>query len=218
MVVVPKYVFVTSLIITLLVFGAGILLGWKLDTLRSGDINEDLRMNELDAESYLIEQTFWESFGGDDCSFAEQRLNSLSAELVILGQYLNNYQQKNMFEEKEFEYIARRYFLLEIKGYLLFNELKQECDIKDQVILYFYTPAESQSEMQGYVLDRIVENSNGTINVFSINKDFEDDGAIDSLILYYNITQSPTIIINGEIKKEGYVSYSEIVELLGADF
>ena len=213
----PKHIFLTSLLITIVIFLAGLFLGWNLDTMRSAEISNTLRSNELDTESYLLEQTFWEGLGGSDCTFAEPRLNSLSVELAELGQYLNEYQQKNIFEEEEFQYLARRYFLLEIKGYILYNELKETCDIHNTVILYFYGNDDPDSERQGYVLDKVVERSNGTIDIFSINKDFDGDQTLEIVKLYYNITTTPTIIINEEIKQEGYVSYEEILELLSAE-
>ncbi|MDP3727908.1 MAG: hypothetical protein Q8R18_00495 [bacterium] len=214
----PKYIFLTSLVITLLVFVAGLFLGWNLDTLRSSELLSDLRNNELDTESYLVERAFWDSYGGEDCRFAELRLNSLSAELAELGQYLNSYQKKNIFEEDEFQYLARRYFLLEIRGYILYNELKENCAIQNDVILYFYGFEDEESQKQGYVLDKIVDRSNGTVDIFSINKDYEGDGALETVKLYYNVTVTPTIIINGNTKKEGYVNYDEIKELLNATF
>ena len=214
----PKHIFITSLAITLVVFAGGLLLGWNLDTLRTTEVLEDLRNNELDTESYLVEQAFWDSFDGNDCSFAEPRLNSLSVELAELGHYLNEYQKKNVFEEEEFQYLARRYFLLEIKGYVLYNDLKEQCNIDNNVILYFYGNEDPESEKQGYVLDKIVALSNGTIDVFSINKNFEGDPALDNVKLYYNVTTTPTLIINGDIKKEGYFNYEEITELLNASF
>jgi len=214
----PRYIFLTSLAITLLVFVAGLFLGWNLDSLRSSELLSDLRNNELDTESYLVERAFWDSYGGEDCNFAEIRLNSLSAELAELGQYLNSYQQKNIFEEEEFQYLTRRYFLLEIRGYILYNELKENCALENDVILYFYGFEDEESQKQGYVLDAIVDRSNGTVDIFSFNKNYPGDGALETLKLYYNITSTPTTIINGDIKKEGYADYDEIKELLHAEF
>lgn len=216
MVAFPKHIFITSLAITVVVFLAGLLLGWYLDSSRTSEILTDLQSNELDTESYLVEQAFWDSFGGEDCSFADARLNSIALQLRDLGQYLTSYQQKNIFQENEFKYLARRYFILEIKGYVLYNDLRNTCDVHNNVILYFYGPEDSESQKQGYVLDSLVQQSNGTIDIFSINKDFAGDEAIETLKLYYNITVAPTIIINGDIKKEGYQSYPQIQELLNS--
>lgn len=214
MVSVPKSIFWTSLILTILIFGAGLLLGAYLDNLRSSNVYEDLRSNELDTESYLIEQSFWDTFEGDDCEFSEDRLNSISQELANLGQSLSSYEKKSLFEDNEYKYLARRYFLLEIKGYILFNQLKENCNIDNDVILYFYNPDDSESQRQGYVLDKIVEASNGTIDVFSINKNYEGDESINTLIVYYNVTIAPTIIVNGDVKKEGFISYPELEGIL----
>jgi len=75
-----------------------------------------------------------------------------------------------------------------------------------------------KNQKQGYVLDKIVDRSNGTVDIFSFNKNYHEDGALETLKLYYNITSTPTIIINGDIKKEGYADYDEIKELLHATF
>ncbi|MBI5797604.1 hypothetical protein HZA98_01730 [Candidatus Woesearchaeota archaeon] len=213
-----KQIFLTTLLISILVFGAGLLLGWNLDKYRSQDVSDDLRTNELDTESFLIEQNFLDSFaGGDDCSFAEPRLAQISSELIQLGQTLESYEQKNIFQDAEFKYLARRYFLLEIKGYTQFNELKDKCHIKNDVILYFYDPEDSQSALQGYVLDRVANEANGSVDVFSINQNFAGDSAISTVKIYYNITTSPTIIVNGKEKREGYTSYEEVKVLLASD-
>ena len=202
--------------ITLIIFGAGLLLGLYLDNIRSNEVYDELRNYVLNTESYLVEQAFWDAFDINDCSIAEKRLNFISAELVELGYYLNSYETKSIFKDKEFKYLAQRYFLLEIKGYILVNQLKEDCDLQNDVILYFYMPDDSTSELQGYVLDNLVQASNGTLDVFSINKDF-DDPAIESLTIYYNITSSPTLVINGKVK-EGYTNYLGIQKILDETF
>tara|TARA_Y100000310_G_scaffold337515_1_gene424746 strand:+ start:1772 stop:2434 length:663 start_codon:yes stop_codon:yes gene_type:complete len=214
----PKYIFLTSLLITLVVFGAGLFFGYNLDVIRTGEVEENLLLSEIETESYLVEEAFWDSFGGDNCEFAEARISSLSGQLVELGQYLSGYDQRNIFEEDQFDYLARQYFLLEIKAYTLLNNLKAECELENDYILFFYTEGEDDSTNQGYVLDKAVEHSNGTLDIYSISKDFEGDQAIDTLVAYYNVTVAPTIIINGEIKQEQYTSYQEVRELLNAEW
>ena len=214
----PTNIFWTTLLITIVVFLGGLLLGWSVDGLRSGEVLDGLEWTALDTESYLVEQSFWDSLEGDDCAFAEPRLNSLSSQLTELGQYLTSYEKKSLFADDEFVYLTRRYFILEIQAYVLYTDLRENCGVDHDVILYFYGTDDSASETQGYVLDRVVSNSEGSVDIFSINKDFEGDAAVDTLLLYYNVTQSPTMIVNGETKVEGYTSYQEILDVLDADF
>jgi len=210
----PNRIFLTSLVITVIVFVAGLLLGYNLDILRTTSILDELKGNELDTESYLVEQAFWESFGGDDCSFAQPRLTSISGQLGELGNILNSYEEKSIFEADEFAYLARRYFLLEINAYILEMDLKEECGLDNTVILYFYGTEDTASETQGFILDKLVGRGEGTVDVYSINQEFEGEPAIDTLVLYYNITDVPTLIINGETRKEGLTSYAELLALI----
>tara|TARA_Y100000310_G_C20485942_1_gene716858 strand:+ start:265 stop:933 length:669 start_codon:yes stop_codon:yes gene_type:complete len=211
----PKSIFVKSLIITVVVFLAGILLGWQLDNIRTDSILDDLLVNELDTESYILEQSFWESYQDEDtCTYAEIRLDSISDQMVELGQYLVSYEEKSLFNEAEFEYLARRYFLLEIKAYMLMEDLSEKCEVNSDYILFFYGAEDSDSERQGYVLDSLVSRDDYDLDVFSINKDYEGDGAIDSLVLYYNVTTTPVLIVNGDTRLEGYVSYGELLDFL----
>ena len=214
----PKHIFLTSLAITVIVFVAGLMLGYNLDNFRTSEILGGLKVNELDTESYLVEQAFWDNFGGDDCTFAQPRLASISTQLGELGQYLNTYEKKSLFEENEFDYLARRYFLLEVKAYTLEMNLRAQCNLSNTVILYFYGNDDPGSERQGFVLDKLVAKAEGDVNVYSINLDYEGDEALETVNLYYNVTKTPTIIINGEEKREGFTSYNEMLDIIGLTF
>ena len=111
---IPRYIFLTSLAITIVIFVAGLLLGYGLDTLRSDDIIDDLRLNEIEIESYVVEQMFWESVEEEGCGSVELRMASVSEELGELGSLLASYQSKSLFSDSEFSYLARSYFLQEI--------------------------------------------------------------------------------------------------------
>jgi hypothetical protein len=212
----PKRIFVTSLIITVIIFAAGMILGYQLDGARTNEILTGLQGNELDTESYLVEQGFWEIIAGDNCEFSEPRLESISLQLGELGDYLNSYDQKNIFKQEEFEYLARRYFLLEIKAYTLEMDARERCGKNNTVILFFYNTEDTISQTQGLVLDRLnrEDEEDQKISVYSINKDFEGDEAIKTLNTFYEITTTPTLIINGEEKIEEFINYDDLIAVL----
>ena len=212
---IPRYIFLSSLAITIVIFVAGLMLGYNLDSFRTDDVMTELQNSEIETESYVVEQLFWDSVEGEGCGNVDVRISSLSVELGELGQDLVSYEQKSLFSDAEYEYLARKYFLEEIRTYILFNSLKETCDLDKNMILFFYDPEDSESETQGYVLDKVRNTSNNTVLIFSFNSDFEGENAIESMELYYNITETPTMIINENIKQVGYTSFSEVLELLG---
>jgi len=196
-----------------MIFLAGVLIGISFDDFKINDIFEDIQRNEIDTESYYAEQLFTEIFGGDKCELAKPRVDVLSNELIEIGQTLTRYESKNIFREGEYTYLKQKYFLLEIKLYMLLKELREQCDgfSEDVIILYFYDQEQDASLRQGFILDSFVKKGE-SIHVFSIDRNCEGGQVplVETVKKYYNITKSPTLIINYNVKKEGFVSAEEL--------
>ena len=204
---------INSVIITTIVFLIGIFFGYQLDNIRTSDIVDDLRQSELEAQNYIIGQEFFENFGGYRCELAQPRLTELSYSLGELGFNLVNYERKNVFKQKDYDYLLRKYFLEEIRAYTLFNQLKKDCNLNNTLILYFFNPEDIESERQGKVLDVLVKKYSG-ISVFSINFNYNSDTLINNIKLYYNVTKTPAVIINDNKKIEQYVSLEALENIL----
>ena len=163
-----KSLLAKAFILTALIFVIGVILGFYLDSLRSDEALFNLRNSELDAQSYLSEQEFFEEFGGYDCTIAGKRIDDLSKQLGELGPYIVNFERKNLFKQEDYEYLLRKYFLMEVRTYTQFTKLNRECGLNKTLILYFFDPEDSVSERQGKILDVLVRESIG-LSVFSIN-------------------------------------------------
>lgn len=207
-----KKIIIVSLVITILIFSAGLLLGLSLDNTRISDIITTLNQNELNRESYLVEQDFINFLGGDSCELSAPRIQTLSGELAELGQLLTKYELRGFLRTSDYDYLKAKYFLLEIKTYTLFIDLKEDCEYSFNTILYFYDQNQQSSLSQGYILDSLVE-TNKNVHIFSFDRNFEEP-ALQTVLIHYNITQSPTLIINNEIKKEGLVTLEELKVIL----
>jgi len=207
-----KRIIFVSLIITILIFLAGLLLGLSLDDTRISDLVNNINQNELNSESYLVEQDFIKRLGGDLCELSRPRINVLSNDLAKLGQLLTRYESAGTLKASEYDYLKRKYFLLEIKTYTLFTNLKKDCGYKINTILYFYDISHQESLNQGYILDSLVESRND-VHIFSFDRNFSEP-ALETLKLHYNITKAPTIIINDKIKKEGLIDLDTLKNIL----
>ena len=104
-----KKIIIISLVITILIFSAGLLLGLSLDDTRLSDIVNNLNQNELNSESYLVEQDFIKTVGGDVCDLSDPRTQGLSSELAKLGQLLSKYEPSNLFRQTEYTYLKAKY-------------------------------------------------------------------------------------------------------------
>ncbi len=210
-----KKILLVSFSITILVFLAGLLLGLSLDDTKVSDLINNLNQNELNRESYLVEQEFMQTVGGNLCDLSSPRIQGLSNELANLGQLLTSYEKTSLLRNSEYIYLKTKYFLLEIRTFALFTNLKKECDYDLNTMLYFYDQGEQESLNQGYIIDSLVE-SHDNLHIFSFDRNFEEP-TLDALKLHYNITKSPAIIINNEIKKEGLTDLNELKEILNYD-
>ena len=201
--------FFVSAIIAVLIFSLGLFVGYGLDILRVKDVSTSLKDVELETLNYVTSQEFVEVFGGDNCELLNSRMSLLSPQIFEIGQTLVKFEEKNIFSGDEYKYLKGKYFLLEIRAYVLFTRLKNECSRDYDLILYFYDQHDEDSKRQGEVLDKLVEIDKA--NVFSFDRNFE---IINFLTDKYEIKESPTIIVNEKKKFEGLTFLGELRESL----
>lgn len=207
-----KKVFITSFILSILIFGSGLFIGFWLDSYRSQGILDDLMQNELNTESYFISKQFVDVYGGKECEALGPVIENLKYLTGKIGTKLVNYDEKKMMDNN-LDYLKRKYFLSEIKFLLLLDDLEKECEKDYDVILFFYTKDDEDSRKQGYVLNSLTKKYEDSLVILSFDKDYRDEPLIETLNLKYGIKESSTIIVNG-IKKDNFVSLAEIEEII----
>ncbi len=208
-----RHLLLTSAVLATAVFLAGILFGWSLDHFRTTEILTTIKQNELSTESYLVEQQFIDSFGGDKCELLTARVDTLRDSTNQIGKQLACWGGKSTFKEADFDYLKRKYTILEVRFLMLINDLKQECGQDYNIILSFYKIDEDASIRQGYVLDSLNDKYNNTLIILSFDKYYTDEPLIDILATRYGIERTPAIVVNGKVK-QGFVPESELDKLI----
>src|SRR3989338_7446448 len=183
-----KIMLLTAFLIAIFIFLAGAYVGFVLDSYRVDDVGSSIYNTELDAESFVIENEFFDTFGIIDCNLLSRRTKMMGDDLGEIGRTLVRYDNKKLTHGEEYNSLRRKYFLLELKAYTLFKQMDQTCGVKrPNIILFFYDTKNNQESLnQGYVLDGLVGKRDDLV-VLSLDKDFNDT-AISSLVSYYNIT------------------------------
>ncbi|MBD3303962.1 hypothetical protein GF343_02365 [Candidatus Woesearchaeota archaeon] len=204
-----KNIFVTSLLLTVLIFIAGILMNYGLDFVRINVISDVMLSHELSTESYVIEQEFINTFGGARCDVMAKRISSLKEEIRQVGADLGSYSRFSFFKKRDFDYLKRKYFLLELEFLNHIEKLNRECGRSVVPVIFFYEIDQDDSERQGFILQEVSKNFEDGVVVITLDKDYEDEPLVGLLALKYNVTRAPAIIIN-DFKRQGLVFDKEL--------
>ncbi len=208
-----QHLLITSFIVAAVIFLAGLALGWTLDNFKVNAITEALKQNELNTESFLLESEFIENFGGDYCELLNFRIKDLQKSIAQTSEQLSTWGEGKKFKESDFDYLKRKYFLLEIKFLFLLQDMTHTCGKNYDTILFFYNIDDSQSMRQGYALDEVRMTRDDLI-VLSFDKNYAAEPLMLVLLTKYNIESAPAIVINGQKTISGYTSAEKINALL----
>ncbi|MBW2969124.1 hypothetical protein KY304_00575 [Candidatus Woesearchaeota archaeon] len=204
-----KRLYLTSLLLIIVVFIIGVIIGHSFSNPELKEINKIIKNSELTTESYLIEQELFEDFD-NNCDLSKIRLASLSSELWKLGKLLASSSAENDLGRENYNFLKRKYHLMQIKTFILYHKLKKECSIDETVVLFYYSRNDPDSLDQGNVLDRLVEDLG--IRVFAIERDYADE--LKFLEQYYDIEMSPSLVIDYDVKKQGFTDYETLKNLM----
>lgn len=194
-----------AFIITAVIFATALFLSnyfgqKKIDEIRS--IQDKISIDILSSETQfsLLESSACRDIG----------TSTLSSELGSLGDKLSITESDRGATDNEVETLKRYYSLLEIKDYLLMNQITAKCKKTPLSIIYFYSTDEGCSDCQreGYVLDELRKRYPG-LRVYSFDYNL-DLSAVKTLIKIYKIQNKlPAIYINDKIYY-GFQSVSDL--------
>lgn len=206
---VRRQAYLSIILLLILVFVIGIIVGRSLSNQGLSQVDNFIKQSELTTESYLIEQ---ELFAGmeKNCELANLRLSALSEELWQLGKLLGTDTAKQDLGEANYNFLKRKFHLMQIKTYTLYHGLDQDCALKVPVILFYYSQKDPKSQEQGVILDRLVRDFG--VKVFAVEYNYSQE--LRFLEEYYEISSTPSVVINFGTVRRGLASYDELAALV----
>src|SRR3989344_5849022 len=213
---ISKGKFGIALLITLVIFTIGVLIGLlieekRLDYVQSISNKQNIEYNSLQTQylyvSLLADEkncpTIINIFNKnlDELGRAQKRFEEYNVESSITRPALNN--------------ALREYLLAEIRYWLLAKKTKELCSVDTDTILYFYIGKEScvDCDSQGYVLDYLKSVYKDNLLIFSFNMENTNEPMVFVLKDTYNITKYPALVVN-DMKFEGLTSQEDIIKEL----
>ncbi|MBW3018862.1 hypothetical protein KY329_01590 [Candidatus Woesearchaeota archaeon] len=200
--------FLISVLLVIIVFAVGIFVGSALKGADSTGIDKMLKNSELSTESFLVEQELFESFD-TSCDLAEQRLATLSEDLWRLGKVLGEGDAEKRLG-KDYDFLKRKFHLMQIRIYVLYKKLQQNCGIDTNVVLFYFDRSDESSTEQGLILDDLVEQYG--LRVFAVEYNYSSD--LSFLEEYYGVESAPFLVINYDNVIPHLATADEIIPVL----
>ncbi len=211
-------ILVKAAVITALIFAANLSIIFYIENSRNTQITDQLKQleeNQLDSQITLDLLTI-----GNQKTYCEITLNQIEIQtekLYPLFSQLREYEKASLITQYQ---AAKRSFILQnLQYYSQYNKLLEKCsniiNVNYTTILYFYPDLTlcTDCSVQADVLTALRQEC-PTLRVFAIPTDY-DFSSIKTLLKVYNVTKTPTLIVNGKTKIEDLKNKEELKTILG---
>jgi hypothetical protein len=205
---------------TIVIFLLGFLLGTAADIFKFSYLQSVVEKYNTDFESlqlqYYYLATIENSTQKSTCPIIQKILEkNLKVLQPVLEKLIEYEEGKENIDSAEYKILKRKYIIYNVRYLLLSEKAQKECGSDVVNIIYFYSGKECpHCGYQGSILTHLKNILKERLLVFPIDSDYRDEEPIvDILLLDYNVTKYPTLIING-VKYEGFLSEKELVNIL----
>lgn len=205
-------VYITAAIITLIIFSLGIGLGFMISNEKYDIMKTDLDNIQLQQKDIETEMMLTSSLGANSCKTLNYEIEKTATQSAELGQEVSYYD--NEIIKNQDIYTIKRYYIINLIQLWSYWELfKKNCNSSVNTVLYFYSIKNCDDcQAQGFVLSYLKDKYPDKIMTFALDKD-EDMYSLNLIKNTYNITLSPTLIINNK-KYEGLKDINSLKDIL----
>lgn len=211
---------VSALVISAIIFSAGIFIGFSINKERLSSIEEDMGEINRYVQNFQLQFMFFDVLGENaTCPLLTATLEDINEQSYKTGSMLTSSSQENdITDEAEYNQMLTQYSRLLINYWLLANKVKEACDMDSVTALFFISKSGCASKNsnvcddQAFVLDYFKRKFNNKLLVFTLQLDLNEP-SIQALKEYYEVDEVPTLIVEGE-KYEGFQSTEDLREVL----
>lgn len=215
---IKKSRYILALVLTILIFLLGILLGSTLTNLRIKFTEELIEQQRLEFDSIQLQYSYMDEFlQKKNCPAALKTLDENLNNLEIVRGKLENYLEKD--NQKILKNIKRDYTLSQIRYWLLYNKAKEICQQEDTIaLLYFYSSKDcNKCEIQGAILTSLKQKFKDKLLIFSIDASFEEEPMVKILEQSFGLDSTPSMIVNNKPITE-FTKKEELKNIICSEF
>jgi hypothetical protein len=214
-----KNVFWEALLVTILIFGIGILAGFFLENMRTNQINSLFQQSEVDLLDIRLQNEIYSDLEFD-CDIAIEENLNFANRIYEEAQKLEKYLEASRFSE-EIILQHKKYDLLRIMLLLNSEKIIQKCDDSYSEVVYFYNleteelTAKAKQNVFSKILLEVKEEFGGKVLLVPVGVS-SGVSSINLILDKYNVSRQdlPIILINQKIKITEAENVDQIIAYL----
>ncbi len=216
--------FFAAFLITFLIFISSFLLGFYIDKNKYEVLNLKVEKQDIDFESLQLQYLFLQEFKGNEsnkCSLIEGIMNNNLKVLYPILNKILDYEKNKEENSEKYSLLLSKYNIYNTKYYLLAEKSKKECNNDIVVVLYFFNTEDKCKSCKGesYILSGLKEEFKEKLLVFPYNlNNIDNDFTLQLMAKTYNITKTPTIIVDNEIRIEKYIGKKDLKKIICEEY
>lgn len=198
---------------TAVVLLIGLLVGLQMDDARTGFLENQIEESNLRAQTFIVTENYLSESSKNYCGVVSEQIPDIAEENAQIGRDLQSMSGKSVSNKEDYKQLKRKYYVNELRLYNMLQGYKDRCDANVTTIFFFFDDS-VESQRQGAVLTEYRREVDDETYVFTFNLETENSRVLDILKDDYNVTQGPTIVVNGEQKYDRYVPLTELREII----
>lgn len=202
--------YVAAIVITLVIFVLGFILGAATSERKILEIEQLSRQQEADFSSLQFQFSYLENVPKEQSCVVLSR--TLESNLKTLGPSLKKiegYEASGDVKNPDYVLLKRKYTIANLRYWLLAEKSKQLCGTDEVSMLYFYERGCKQCNDEGYILEQLKQRLGDNLLIFPIDASVEEP-VIDILRAQYKIYGFPSLVIDGKT----YPNYMSMQQIL----
>jgi thiol-disulfide isomerase/thioredoxin len=204
--------YVASFAISLLIFWVGFSVSNRINQAKLNELKQNI--DALQSEYNSLEMlTLIDKTARVGCEMYEEQIINFGNETDSFGSKLAAVSERLSSDNPELINMQTNYWLMEIRDFYILKQIEDKCSQKYQTILYFYDRDCANCQFQGELL-RQLKADYPEVMIYSFDVSNKDISIIKILSQIYQISQTPTFIIDGEKIEKG-LTRTDLEKTLG---
>ncbi|AOV94669.1 hypothetical protein AQV86_01965 [Nanohaloarchaea archaeon SG9] len=198
--------------VTAVVLAFGFLIGLQMDDARTSYIDNRISDAAVSAQTIVAVENYLDS-SENYCRLVREEIPELGQNNAEIGTTLQQFSSRGVSREGEYKSLRREYYVSQLRLYNMMMSYKDRCETDMNAIMFFFS-SNLDSERQGSVLTEYREEVDNSTSIFAYNLEVDKSKVLDVLKTDYNITEGPSIVINGNQTYREYVPLKQLRQVM----